>query len=60
MWTDPSDGDRADDYGKGVYWRCQFTEEIQFTPVIQCYFNPSDRSNRDFEMALSFRIAITL
>ncbi len=60
MWTDPSDSDRADDYGAEAYWRCQVTEEIQFTPDIQCYFNPSDRSRRDFEMVLSLRIAITL
>jgi hypothetical protein len=60
MWTDPSNGNRADDYCTEAYWRCQVTENIQFTPDIQCYFNPSDRSRRDFEMALSLRIAITL
>ena len=32
IWNDPSDGNRADDYGVEAFWRVQLTETLQITP----------------------------
>jgi hypothetical protein len=58
IWNDPSDGARRDDYGMETFWRLQLTENIQFTPDVQLYFDPSRNPNRNIEAALGFRLGI--
>lgn len=58
MWQDPSDNTRADDYGMEMFWRLQLTENIQFTPDVQLYFDPSRNPNRDIEAAFGLRLGI--
>ena len=58
IWTDPSDGNRSDDYGMETFWRLQLTENVQFTPDIQVYFDPSRNPNRDVEAAFGLRLGI--
>ena len=60
IWNDPTDGNRRDDYGMEAFWRLQLTEKIQFTPDVQLYFDPSERSTTDLEAAFGLRIAIFL
>jgi porin len=58
IWTDPSDGTRRDDYGMEMFWRLQLTEDIQVTPDVQLYFDPSRNPNRDLEVAFGLRMGI--
>lgn len=58
MWQDPSDGTRRDDYGMEMFWRLQLTENIQLTPDVQLYFDPSTNPNRDLEAAFGLRVGI--
>jgi porin len=58
MWQDPSDSTRRDDYGMEMFWRLQLTENIQLTPDVQLYFDPSRNPNRDLEAAFGLRIGI--
>ena len=58
MWQDPSDGTRRDDYGMEMFWRSQLTENIQLTPDVQLYFDPSRNPNRDIEAAFGLRMGI--
>jgi porin len=60
IWNDPSDGDRREDYGLETFWRLQLTENIQFTPDVQLYFDPSMNPVRDIELAFGLRIGIFL
>ena len=58
IWTDPSDGTRRDDYGMEMFWRLQLTENIQLTPDVQLYFDPSTNPNRDIEAAFGLRVGM--
>ena len=58
MWQDPSDGMRRDDYGMEMFWRLQLTENIQLTPDVQLYFDPSTNPNRDIEAAFGLRVGV--
>ena len=58
IWSDPSDGTRRDDYGMEMFWRLQMTENIQITPDIQLYFDPSTSPNRDIEAAFGLRVGM--
>jgi porin len=59
IWTDPSDGTRRDDYGMEMFWRLQLTEDIQVTPDVQLYFDPSRNPNRDLEAAFGLRMGVS-
>jgi len=59
IWTDPSDGTRRDDYGMEMFWRLQLTENIQFTPDVQLYFDPSRNPNRDLEASFGLRMGVS-
>ena len=41
-----------------MFWRLQVTENIQVTPDVQLYFDPSMSASRDIEMALGLRVGI--
>ena len=41
-----------------IFWRLQLTENIQFTPDVQFYFDPSRNPNRDIETAFGLRVGI--
>ena len=58
IWNDPSDGNRRDDHGMEMFWRLQLTENIQLTPNLQLYFNPSNRPERDVEVAFGLRVGM--
>ena len=58
IWTDPSNGNRPDDYGMEMFCRLQLTENIQLTPDVQLYFNPSSSPDRDIEAALGLRVGM--
>ena len=58
MWNDPSDGNRADDYGLETFWRLQMTENIQVTPDVQVYFDPSNNPTSDIEAAFGLRVGM--
>ena len=60
IWNDPSDGNRRDDYGLELFWRLQLTEDIQVTPDLQLYFDPSMNATRNIEAAFGLRIGIFL
>jgi carbohydrate-selective porin OprB len=57
-WTDPSDGNRRDDYGMEMFWRLQLTRDIQLTPDVQFCFDPSRNPNRDLEVAFGLRVGM--
>jgi porin len=59
IWTDPSDSTRRDDYGMEMFWRLQLTENIQFTPDMQLYFDPSSNPTGDLEAAFGLRVGIS-
>ena len=56
MWQDPSDDTRPEDYGMELFWRLQLTEDIQVTPDVQLYFDPSGNPHRDIEAAFGLRL----
>ena len=58
IWNDPSDGNRQDDYGMEMFWRLQLTENVQLTPDVQLYFDPSNTPNRDFQAAFGLRVGM--
>ena len=58
IWTDPSDNTRPDDYGMEMFWRLQLTDNIQLTPDVQLYFDPSRNPTRDIEAAFGLRVGI--
>ena len=58
IWNDPSDGTRSDDYGMETFWRLQLTENVQLTPDVQLYFDPSRNPNRNIEAAFGLRVGI--
>lgn len=58
MWQDPSDRTRPDDYGMEMFWRLQLTENVQLTPDVQLYFDPSRNPTRDIEAAFGLRVGI--
>jgi porin len=58
IWNDPSDGNRSDDFGMETFWRLQLTENIQLTPDLQLYFDPSNSSNGNTEAAFGLRLAM--
>ena len=57
-WQDPSDNTRRDDYGMELFWRLQLTEDIQVTPDVQLYFDPSRNATSDIGAAFGLRIGI--
>jgi len=59
MWQDPSDSTRRDDYGMEMFWRLQMTQNIEVTPDVQLYFDPSRSPNRDIEAAFGFRLGVS-
>jgi len=60
IWNDPSNGNRPDDYGMELFWRLQLTENIQVTPDVQLYFDPSMNPTSDLEAAVGLRVGIFL
>ena len=58
MWQDPSDSNRRDDHGMEVFWRLQLTRDIQITPDVQLYFDPSRNPTRDIKAAFGLRAGI--
>jgi len=58
IWNDPSDGTRRDDYGMESFWRLQLTENIQLTPDVQLYFDPSTGSNGNMEASFGLRVGM--
>jgi porin len=58
IWNDPSDGNRRDDYEVETFWRLQLAENIQLTPDVQLYFDPSTSPTRDIEAAFGLRVGI--
>jgi hypothetical protein len=41
-----------------MFWRLQITENIQVTPDVQLYFNPSTSPSSDIEAAFGLRVGI--
>ena len=41
-----------------VFWRLQLTRNIQLTPDIQLYFDPSRNPNRDTEAGFGLRVGM--
>jgi porin len=58
MWNDPTDKTRSDDYGMETFWRLQLTENIQVTPDVQLYFDPSRSISGDMEAAFGLRVGV--
>ena len=59
IWTDPTDSSRRDDYGMETFWRLQLTQNVQVTPDLQLYFDPSTNPSRDLEAAFGLRVGIS-
>jgi porin len=60
IWNDPSNGNRPDDHGLEAFWRLQVTENIQVTPDVQLYIDPSMNPIRNLEMSCGLRVGIFL
>lgn len=58
IWQDPSDNTRQDDYGMETFWRFQLTENIQITPDLQVYFDPSQSVSSDAQAAFGLRVGM--
>ena len=58
MWQDPTERTRAEDYGMEVFWRMQLTKNIQLTPDVQIYFDPSRSPTGDTEAAFGLRLGV--
>lgn len=58
MWQDPSDNTRPEDTGMEMFWRMQLTENIQLTPDVQLYFDPSRNPDQAIEAAFGLRVGI--
>ena len=58
IWQDPSDNTRQDDYGMETFWRFQLTENIQITPDLQVYFDPSQSVSSDAQAAFGLRVGL--
>jgi porin len=58
IWNEPTDGTRPDDYGMETFWRFQLTENVQITPDVQVYFDPSQSVSRDTQAAFGLRLGI--
>ena len=58
IWQDPTDSTRRDDYGMEAFWRLQLTQNVQITPDVQLYFDPSLNPNRDVEAAFGVRLGV--
>ncbi|TWT84550.1 Porin AaxA precursor [Planctomycetes bacterium CA13] len=59
MWQDPTDSTRRDDYGMEMFWKLQMTENIEVTPDVQLYFDPSNSPSRNTEAAFGLRVGFS-
>lgn len=58
IWQDPTDATRREDYGMETFWRMQMTKNIQLTPDLQLFFDPSRSPTGDTEAAFGLRLGV--